>query len=165
MTMAAAEEVDLFAFLSADPPPQSTASARRTLMAGFCLLALILAAAIAIPAVLVADKRATLESELDQRLRILAESRAQVAMTGGDLSAAIPEAQDPFGSSQRSGEVNPLVLQLPYMTQMLTDFARESDFLSAYLVGSSGKVLIQSNGAPRLSEAGGFSRPHAHRVG
>jgi hypothetical protein len=163
MTMAAAEEVDLFAFLSADPPPQSkTASARRTLMAGFCLLALILAAAIAIPAVLVADKRATLESELDQRLRILAESRAQLlgawleansrvaariseselfrlfateaAMTGGDLSAGIPEAQDPFGSSQRSGEVNPLVLQLPYMTQMLTDFARESDFLSAYLV-------------------------------
>ena len=183
MTMAAAEEVDLFAFLSADPPPQSkTASARRTLMAGFCLLALILAAAIAIPAVLVADKRATLESELDQRLRILAESRAQLlgawleansrvaariseselfrlfateaAMTGGDLSAGIPEAQDPFGSSQRSGEVNPLVLQLPYMTQMLTDFARESDFLSAYLVESSGKVLIQSNGAPRLSEAG-----------
>jgi PAS domain S-box-containing protein len=40
------------------------------------------------------------------------------------------------------------------MTQMLTDFARESDFLSAYLVESSGKVLIQSNGAPRLSEAG-----------
>ncbi len=183
MTMAAAEEADLFAFLSEDLPPQSKPiTARRTLTAGLCLLAVILAAAVVIPTLLVADKRATLEAELDQRLRILAESRAQllgawleansrvaariseselfrlfateVVMTGGDLSAAMTEAQDPFASPRQSGAVNPLVLQLPYMTEMLTDFARESDFLSAYLVDSRGRVLIQSNGAPRLSETG-----------
>ena len=158
--MHAGEEADLFAFLSGELPPQSKpTAARRTLMAGLCLLALILAAAIVIPALLVADRRTTLESELDQRLRILAESRAQVlgawlegnsrvaaqiseselfrlfvtevAMTGGDLSELIARAQDPAGISVQSGEVNPLVLQLPYMKQLLTDFVRESDFLSA----------------------------------
>jgi PAS domain S-box-containing protein len=177
------EEADLFAFLSGELPPQSKpAAARRTLMAGLCLFALILAAAIVIPALLVADKRTTLESELDQRLRILAESRAQVlgawlegnsrvaariseselfrlfvtevAMTGGDLSEVIAGAQDPAGNSVQSSEVNPLVLQLPYMKQLLTDFVRESDFLSAYLVDSRGDVLIESSGASRLSGPG-----------
>jgi PAS domain S-box-containing protein len=181
--MHAGEEADLFAFLSGELPPQSKpAAARRTLMAGLCLLALILAAAIVIPALLVADRRTTLESELDQRLRILAESRAQVlgawlegnsrvaariseselfrlfvtevAMTGGDLSEVIARARDPAGNSAQSGEVNPLVLQLPYMKQLLTDFVRESDFLSAYLVGSRGDVLIKSSGASRLSGLG-----------
>jgi PAS domain S-box-containing protein len=181
--MDAAEEADLFAFLSGEPPPQAKpAAARRTLWAGLSLLALILAAAIVIPALLVADRRATLETELDQRLRILAESRAQVlaawlegnsrvaariseselfrlfvtevAMTGGDLSEVIAKAQDPLGNSSQSGDVNPLVLQLPYMKQLLTDFVRDSDFLSAYLIGSRGDVLIQSNGASHLSATG-----------
>jgi len=178
--MAAGEEADLFAFLSGDLPPRNNqTAARRTLIAGLCLLALIVAAAVVIPALLVADKRTTLESELDQRLRILAESRAQVlaawlegnsrvgariseselfrlfvtelAMASGDLSEVIASTQAPDWDWTQSSEVNPLVLQLPYMQQLLTDFVRETDFLSAYLLGSRGEVLIASGGAPELS--------------
>ena len=77
--MAAGEEADLFAFLSEElPPRRQPTAARRMLIAGLCLLAVIVTAAVVIPALLVADRRASLESELDQRLRILAESRAQV---------------------------------------------------------------------------------------
>ena len=179
----ATPETDLFGFLSGELPPQSKATAaRRTLVAGLCLLAVILTAAIVIPAGLIDERRETLETELDQRLRILAESRAQVlgawlegnsrvaariseselfrlfvtevAMAGGDLAAVIAEAERSSGQASRSGAVNPLVLQLPYMKQLLTDFVRESDFVSAYLIGSRGDVLIQSNGAARLTAAG-----------
>ena len=68
--MAVAEEADLFAFLSEElPPSRSRLAARRALAAGLCLLALIVAAAVVIPTLLVADKRQALESDLDQRLR------------------------------------------------------------------------------------------------
>lgn len=177
--MDAGEEADLFAFLSGELPPRTTSvAARRTLIAGLGLLAVIVAAAIVIPALLVADKRAALEAELDRRLQILAESRAQVlgawlegnrrvaariseselfrlfatelAMAGGELSDVIAGAQNREGDPRRSADIDPLVLQLPYMEQLLSDFVRETDFLSAYLIGPKGQVLIRSGGASDL---------------
>jgi len=181
--MAAGEEADLFAFLSDELPPRRQPTvARRILIAGLCLLAVIVTAAVVIPALLVADKRAALESELDQRLRILAESRAQVlgawlegnarvgariseselfrlfvtelAMAGGNLSEMTAGTQAPDWDWTQSDEVDPLVLQLPYMQQLLTDFVRETDFLSAYLLGPRGEILIASGGAPELPAPG-----------
>ncbi len=178
--MDAAEEADLFAFLSGELPPRTKPiAARRTLIAGLALLAVIVAGAVVIPALLIADKRAALEVELDRRLRILAESRAQVlsawlegnirvaariseselfrlfatelALAGGDLSEVMAGAQDPEGSRLPSAEIDPLALQLPYMEQLLTDFIRETEFLSAHLIGPKGEVLIRSGGAPDLS--------------
>lgn len=182
MTTDTAEGADFFAFLSGDlPAKRKPAAQQRTLIAGLALLGLILAAAVAIPALLIADKRAALESELNQRLHILAESRAQVlaawlegntrvaarisdselfrlfvtelAMAGGDLADVIAGGQLPTGEPLPADEANPLVLQLPYMEQLLTDFVRESDFLSAYLIGSNGKALIESAGALEPSES------------
>jgi len=181
MTTDTAEGADVFAFLSGEPPTRNKPAAQqRTLVAGLGLLGIILAAAVAIPALLIADKRAALESELGQRLHILAESRAQVlaawlegntrvaariseselfrlfvtelAMAGGDLADVVAGSQPPAGDSVPAGEVDPLVLQLPYMEQLLTDFVRETDFLSAYLIGSDGKALIRSAGALEPSD-------------
>lgn len=180
MTTDTADEADVFAFLTGElPPRRRPAAARRTLAAGLGLLAAIVVAAVAIPAVLVADKRAALETELGQRLHILAEGRAQVlaawlegnsrvaariseselfrlfvtelAMAGGDLSDVIAGARTQGADPLQPGDVDPLVLQLPYMEQLLTDFVRETDFLAAYLIGSNGKVLIRSAGAPSLT--------------
>jgi len=195
MTTDAADAADggtFFAYLSSDPPPRSTPAAqRRILIAGLGGLAVILAAALAIAAFLIADKRAALEAELSQRLAILADTRSELlaawldgrrqlaariseselfrlfatelAMsandlsrndpTGGDLSGAGAADGTADGGARQPDEIDPLVLQLPYMEQLLTDFVRESDFLSAHLIGSDGRIVVKSAGAASLSEA------------
>jgi PAS domain S-box-containing protein len=88
----------------------------------------------------------------------------ELAMTGAGLSRRDPIGGDPAGSdlsggdlsgsgARQPGEIDPLVLQLPYMEQLLTDFVRDSDFLSAHLIGSDGRIVVQSAGGPSLTDA------------
>lgn len=177
--MARDEEAGLFAFLSDETrAKRQPVVTQRTLVAGLLVFAVILAAAVLVPTVLVSDKRADLENELDRRLRILAEGQAQVlgtwlegntvlagrivdselfrlfvtelALAGGDLSEVV--GSEPRGQPETAvSPVDPLVLQLPYMEQLLTDFVKETSFLAAYLIGPEGKPYISSGGAAGLT--------------
>ncbi len=176
------EEDGLFAFLSEEsPPPRRPRPGPWLLLAALGVLALLATAAVAVPGLLIAERRADLETALDRRLNALAEGRAQVlgawlegnaqlasriseselfrlfatelAMAGGDLSElAVRNPEDTAGATA-SGGLDDLVLQLPYMAQLLTEFARETPFLSAYLIGPKGEIQIASAGAPALSPA------------
>jgi PAS domain S-box-containing protein len=177
--MARDEDAGLFAFLSDETrAKRQPVVTRRILIAGLLVFTVILAAAVLVPTALVSDKRADLESELDRRLRILAEGQAQVlgtwlegntllagrivdselfrlfvtelALAGGDLSEIVGSeiaSQPEMGVSP----ADPLVLQLPYMEQLLTDFVKETSFLAAYLIGPKGEPYISSGGAAGLT--------------
>lgn len=176
------KEADLFAFLSEESePPRKPRLGRWLLFAALGVLALLGAAAVVVPGLLIADRRADLMAGLDRRLSILADGRAEVlgawlegnaqlaarvgeselfrlfatelAMAGGDLSEIAPRNPEDTADPEASGGVDPLVLQLPYMEQLLNDFARDTSFLAAYLIGPKGDIQISSAGAPALAPA------------
>ena len=96
--MAGNDESELFGFLDEDKPLAPSAGlARRTLFTAIGLFALLVAAAALIAGLLITDKRADMERELERRLQILAEGRAQVLAEwlqgSSQLAGRIAEAQ------------------------------------------------------------------------
>ncbi|MEE8535583.1 MAG: HD domain-containing phosphohydrolase [Kiloniellales bacterium] len=178
--MASEDEADLFAFLSDElPDKRGKGMARPTLMAGLALLAMLVAAAIVVPMLLVEERREALESELDRRLRILAQGQAQLlgtwlegttlvagritdselfrlfatemALAGGDLSEVAGGEASSGADLPMAGD-DPLLMQLPYMEQLLDDFAQETSVLGAILIGPGGNAYARGGAVGDLGD-------------
>lgn len=151
----------------------------RPLLAAALTILVVIGLAVAIPSFIISQKRAEVASEIERRLTILAAGRAEVIETwlagiartadravgselfrlfatevdlaGGDLTQlADPEETISTTGLPQSFDA-PLVAQLPYMQQVLSDFAKNADFSGGYLVGRSGIAYVTSAGAPDLS--------------
>ena len=148
----------------------------RLRLAGLAVIVVIALAAVLVPLVTIEAERNEMLTGLERRLETLAGSRAEVIATwldgthrlagrivdselfrlfatemelsGGDLThLSVPEARAPGdGSIDQS-----LVLQIPYMEQVLSDFAREAHLVGAYMMDRNGTLFVASGGAPRLS--------------
>ncbi|HEX6113394.1 MAG TPA: HD domain-containing phosphohydrolase [Geminicoccaceae bacterium] len=124
-------------------------------------LALIAGLAGVLVKVLVDDRRASLHVAQGARMEALARGRAEViatwvngiAQTGRRLTEAdllrlfanelvLHEPSEPLGHA--------LVEQLPYLQQMIDDFARQNGLVGAGLIDREGRSLLLSSGAPPL---------------
>lgn len=149
----------------------------RTLLRGALVIAVIAALAGAVSFGAIQLKRNELLSDLERRLGILARGRAEVVeiwldgvtrpvdrVVGselfrlfatemdltGDISATGPaEVSEQPGAPQGLGA--PLAAQLPFMTQVMTDFAKGEGFLAGYLVGRNGAAYVTSAGAETIT--------------
>lgn len=137
---------------------------------GFIVIVL---AAIVIPSLVIGSKEEQMVSDLQQRMRITVEARAEVISTWLDGTARLadrlveselfrlfasdvdasggtidPSALD--DATQETGLGIALLEQLPYMERVLTDFVVSADFTAGYLVGQAGVAYVSSGGAPAL---------------
>lgn len=145
----------------------------RLLVWGAAVLAVIAVAALLVPALTISSKKAQLTEQIAERLELTASGQAGVISTwlqgnrrladpvvesellrlfatemdlaGGDMSRMVAPQNDERGLGV------PLVEQLPFIERIISDFAANADFLSAYLVGRSGDAFVTSSGAPSFS--------------
>ena len=164
-------------FVSAGVDPDRYRPARsRALTRGLVMIAVIVVIAIAVPALMIQFKRSELETDLERRLEILSRGRAEVIETwldgvtrpadrvvdselfrlfatemdlsGGDISDLATGGEGiPEGAEVPPGLGVPLAAQLPFMDQVLSDFAQNAGFLSGYLVNRDGIAYVTSAGA------------------
>ena len=166
--MAQAEPSDPFAIDTALDEVRKPAMGRIR-AAGGLVIAAIAAAAVAVPLIVINDKKLEMVADLDRALNILAAGRAEVIGTwldgtsgqtgrivdselfrlfsteidlaGGDISALIAQEQDGTTPALQSELGAPLVDQLPFMERVLTDFVISVDFLAGYLVGGAVSIV------------------------
>ena len=168
-------------FISAEVDAEQYRPARsRALVRGLVVIAIIVVIAVAVPALMIQAERSDLESDLKRRLEILARGRAEVidiwldgitrpasrvveselfrlfatemAQSGGDISdlaaggtGGAEEPETPAGLSV------PLAAQLPFMSQVLSDFVENAGFLDGYLVNRGGIAYVTSAGAGQIA--------------
>ena len=144
------------------------------------MIAIVVAIAVAVPALMIRAERSDLESDLKRRLETLARGRAEVIdiwldgvtrpagrvveselfrlfvtemdLSGGDISdmaagstGGAEEPEIPVGLGV------PLAAQLPFMSQVLSDFVENAGFLDAYLVNRGGIAYVTSAGAGQIA--------------
>ncbi|MPZ11587.1 MAG: PAS domain-containing protein [Kiloniellaceae bacterium] len=157
------------------PSGQPAAAPRwRLLVWGAAVLAVIAIAAMLVPALTISAKKSQLNEQVAERLQITAAGQAGVISTwlqgtrrlavpvvesellrlftaemelaGGDMSRMVAPPSD-----DSAGLGVPLVEQLPFIERILSDFAANADFLSAYVVGRKGESFVTSSAAPPFS--------------
>ncbi len=170
-------------FISAEVDAGQYRPARsRALIRGLVVIAIIVVIAVAVPALMIQDQKSDLESDLQRRLEILSRGRAEVIdtwldgvtqpagrvveselfrlfatemdLSGGDISnlatggtGGTEEPEIPAGLGV------PLAAQLPFMSQVLSDFAENAGFLDGYLVNRNGIAYVTSAGAETIASA------------
>ncbi len=135
-------------------------------------LAAIVVFAVVIPWITIESKKEQVLEDLQQRMRITVEARAEVISTwldgtarladrlveselfrlfasdvdaaGGEIDQTAPTTADDSGLGIA------LLEQLPYMERVLTDFAISADFAAGYVVGKTGVAYVASGGATPL---------------
>lgn len=149
----------------------------RILLRGAAVIAVIAALAAAVSFGAVQVKRNDLLDDLERRLEILARGRAEVVETWldgmthpvdriveselfrlfatemdltGDISAT-GAAEPPEGAEPAQGLGAPLAAQLPFMSQVMTDFTKSEGFLAGYLVDRNGAAYVTSAGADTIT--------------
>ncbi len=156
-------------------PEQEQRERGRLLLWGAAVVAVIALAAVLVPSLTIGSKKAQLSEQIAERLELTAAGQAGVISTwlqgsrrladpvvesellrlfsaemdlaGGDMNKMVaPQSDD-------SGLGVPLVEQVPFIERIITDFAANADFLSAYLVGRKGDAFVTSSGAPPFSIA------------
>ena len=168
-------------FISAEVDAEQYRPARsRALARGLVVIAIIVVIAVAVPALMIQAQKSDLESDLKRRLEILSRGRAEVIdtwldgvtrpagrvveselfrlfatemdLSGGDISNL---ATGGTGGAQEpeipAGLGVPLAAQLPFMSQVLSDFAENAGFLDGYLVNRNGIAYVTSAGAGPLA--------------
>ncbi len=152
----------------------------RALARGLVVIAIIVVIAVAVPVLMIHAQRSDLESDLKRRLEILSRGRAEVIdtwldgvtrptsrvvdselfrlfatemdMSGGDVSnMAVGGAGSAEEPEIPTGLGVPLAAQLPFMSQVLSDFAENAGFLDGYLVNRSGIAYVTSAGAGTIA--------------
>jgi PAS domain S-box-containing protein len=134
---------------------------------GLALLLATAALAAGLPSLIIAEKRDQLVGELDARLEVLAYSRAQLVsawldgrihpvdrFSEGELLRLFASevarkegaiTDPPKSQSKKSGSRDILLeSQIPFMAQVLADFAAGEDYRSAHLFGGAGDHLVGS---------------------
>jgi len=167
-------------FISSEVDAERYRPARsRALARGLVVIAVIVVIAVAVPAVMIHFKKAELVTETERRLEILSRGRAEVIETwldgmtrpadrvveselfrlfatemdlsGGDISDLATGGEGmPEGSEVPAGLGVPLAAQLPFMEQVLSDFAQNADFLAGYLINRNGIAYVTSAGAETI---------------
>ena len=163
-------EDDLFA--DAPLPDRGRPVKRLAQIAGGIVIATIAVAAVAVPSLLIEERRAARTATLERQLSILASSRmavietwlqataetterivgselfrlfaTEVDLAGGDISRILDAGKAP---SDGLGGAAPLIDQLPFMERVLTDFVVGTDFMAGYLFGRDGVAYVASGGA------------------
>ncbi|MFQ5774562.1 MAG: HD-GYP domain-containing protein [Kiloniellaceae bacterium] len=167
-------------FLSGDidisnPGPERA----HTLVRGAWVVAVVVALAVLVPAVAIHLKWLEILGELERRLEILARGRAEVVaawldgvtrpvdrvvdsemfrlfatevdLARGDVSdLAAGAAARPQNADPPAGLGAPLAAQIPFMAQVLSDFAENAGFLAGHLIDRDGAAYVSSAGAPAL---------------
>lgn len=136
-------------------------------------LAAIVVIAVIIPWITIEAKREQVVEDLQQRMRITVEARAEVIATwlegtarladrlvgselfrlfASDVDAAggVIDNSAPKADQEDSGLGIALLEQLPYMERVLTDFAISADFVAGYVIGKTGVAYVVSGGAAPL---------------
>ncbi|RMD64140.1 MAG: HD domain-containing protein [Alphaproteobacteria bacterium] len=148
------------------------------------LALVVVALAVAVPAVAIVHKRAEVMAELARRLDVLATGRAEVLtawlegltrpvdrvvgsemfrlfateidLARGDIADLAAGAERPSTAPDRRTDKTldvPLSAQIPFMAQVLTDFAKAEGFLAGYLINRDGVAYVATGGAPELTPA------------
>ncbi|MEO3431117.1 HD domain-containing phosphohydrolase [Pelagibius sp. CAU 1746] len=162
-------------FISTEVDPNQFKPTRsRALSRGLTVIGIILAICVVVPIVLIQLRQGDLESELQRRLEVLSAGRAEVIETwlsgsvrpagrvldselfrlfatemdfsGGDISG--PGAGAPAGGDAFSATLSE---QLPYMEQILTDFADNAGFAAGYVINREGISYVSTAGALLMS--------------
>lgn len=143
--------------------------------------AIVAAVAIAVPVVLISMERTSVLRDLERRLGILAQGRAEVIeiwleglthpidkvvdselfrlfATEVDLSLADMAGIASGGTAKNQDAEGdalavPLAAQIPFMSQVLTDFAKTEGYTAAALLNREGIAYAISAGAPEISAA------------
>lgn len=133
-------------------------------------LAAIVVIAVVIPWITIETKKEQVIDDLQQRMRITVEARAEVIATwlegtarladrlveselfrlfASDVDAAggVIDKSAPAAANENSGLGIALLEQLPYMERVLTDFTISADFVAGYVVGKTGVAYVASGGA------------------
>jgi len=147
--------------------------------------AIVAALAIAVPFVLINLERASVLSDLERRLGILAQSRAEVIETwleglthpvdkvvnselfrlfATEVDLSLADISDLASGTQGADAVPaqakdadgdtidvPLTAQIPFMSQVLTDFAKSEGYTAAALLNRKGVAYVTSAGAPEIT--------------
>ncbi len=168
-------------FISAEVDTEQYRPARsRALIRGLVVIGIIVVIAVAVPALMIQNQKSDLESDLKRRLEILSRGRAEVIdtwldgitqpagrvveselfrlfatemdLSGGDISnlatggtGGAEESEIPVGLGV------PLAAQLPFMSQVLSDFTKNAGFLEGYLVNRNGIAYVTSAGAGAIA--------------
>jgi len=168
-------------FISAEVDAEQYRPARsRALVRGLLVIAIVVVIAVAVPALMIQAERSDLDSDLKRRLEILARGRAEVTdiwldgitrpaarvaeselfrlfatemdLSGGNISdvaaGGTGGAEDP---ESPVGLGVPLAAQLPFMSQVLSDFVENAGFLDGYLVNRGGIAYVTSAGARQIA--------------
>ena len=164
-------------FITAEVDAEQCRPARsRALARGLVVIAIIVVIAVAVPALMIQDQKSDLESDLKRRLEILSRGRAEVIdtwldgvtqpagrvveselfrlfatemdLSGGDISDLATGGTGGAGEPEiPAGLGVPLAAQLPFMSQVLSDFTETAGFLDGYLVNRNGIAYVTSAGA------------------
>ncbi len=170
-------------FISAEVDAEQYRPARsRALFRGLVVIAIIVVVAVAVPALMIQGQKSNLESDLKRRLEILSRGRAEVIdawldgvtrpagrvveselfrlfatemdLSGGTISGMATGGTDSNGEPEDPvGLGVPLAAQLPFMSQVLSDFAENAGFLDGYLVNRDGIAYVTSAGADAIAPA------------
>jgi len=155
-------------------PDQDKPSRARMFTRGVSVIGIIVAICVIVPIVLIQLRQAGLETELQRRLEILSAGRAEVIETwlagamrpaervidselfrlfatemdvadsdDAGLAADDPAADDGFSAT--------LSEQLPYMENILTDFAQNAGFTAGYVINREGIAYVSTSGALLMS--------------
>jgi len=176
------DAVSADSILSEVDPGRYRPQRARARKGGLIVIGLIAAIAVAVPAIAIGVKRDGLMDELHRRLEILARGRAEVVeawldgvtrptarvvdsdlfrlfatevdLSGGDISDMTTRDGTASGDADLpEGLGVSLAAQLPFMAQVLSDFAKSADFLAGYIVGRNGIAYVTSAGADTISPA------------
>lgn len=142
----------------------------KTTRAGLAAVLCVVLLAGAVSYLLIAQKRADLLAELESRLTVLAENRAEAVgdwvrnraapidrIAGSDLfrlfatevKIAFDEARGAGGGLALSDD---LLQQIPFMERVLSDFSKDAGFTSGYLLGPDHQAKVASAGSAALSD-------------
>ena len=136
---------------------------RRKLALSMALgLALVIAVAILLGGLALQDRADRLRAELEERITILAETRAELigAWLDGTARIAAPLVQSDFlrlfaTEIDITAETDPLAARLsaqgPYMIEVLEELVRQNGLLAAYLVNRNGRAVLSNSAASELS--------------
>lgn len=163
-------------FIAADVDPHQYSPKRSRVMSrGLAVIGVIVAICIAVPIVLIYLKQSDLENQLQRRLEILSQGRAEVMETWlegalrptervveSELFRLFATEMDIIDSDISSLGTGPdadadaefqvtLAEQLPYMERVLSDFAQNVGFIEGHVINREGIAYVSTAGALQVT--------------
>ena len=163
-------------FIAADVDPNQYSPKRSRVMSrGLAVIGVIVAICVAVPIVLIYLKQSDLENQLQRRLEILSQGRAEVVETwlqgvlrptgrvvDSELFRLFATEMDLINSDISNLGTGPdadadadfqatLSEQLPYMERVLSDFAQNVGFVEGHVINREGIAYVSTAGALQVT--------------